>query len=351
MNSIDKLVFEYSEEVSDILCNVNHYDVEALFYLTQHCNLACNGCYMGGSPNKSKDVLPTLDIDFYINELKKIPNFSRTVVFSGGEIFTAPIEYVERNARMVLDAGCALQIKTNGSWVQDADKRDQVLGMLRRLEPWYGSLNYEYSINDIVANVPKYLRNLAGAVRWNKVVTVPALDLAVSVDNILHPAKSADWFCDIVNTVTADSELAHKVNLKSFGFFQSADFFCDKVFRGNKMKITHLGAHSDIPMCKYRVNGARVESYFGDFVNVNAVNKISKLSNFVMCPIGPSQGRLIYCFYPDETVGLDCLYLESVGRVPYIGADGKYKSMNQINKDIHDKLVADYRAELLSVQR
>ena len=45
---------------------------------------------------------------------------------------------------------------------------------------------------------------------------------------------------------------------------------------------------------------------------------------------------------PDGTVGFDCNYLESVGRVSYRGVDGKCKSLDQIKHDIHNKLVADY---------
>jgi hypothetical protein len=57
----------------------------------------------------------------------------------------------------------------------------------------------------------------------------------------------------------------------------------------------------------YTINGARVESYVG------AVPVVKKLSEIVMPSIGDARGRLVYCFYPDGTVGFDCNYLESVG--------------------------------------
>lgn len=351
MEYIERIVYDFAEETSDILCDSANYEVEAIFYLTEYCNLACNGCYMRSSPDKSRDVLPTMDIEFYLHELKKMPNFANTVVFSGGEIFTAPLEYVERNARQVLESGCALQLKTNGMWASVPERCAQVLSMLRRLKPWYGEMQFEHSICDVISDVPSWLSKLVGQIHWNKKVRVSALDLAISVDNILHPEKSADWFCDIVNTVTADKELADKVNLKSFSFKQSIDFFESRVLNSGKMNVTHFSPHSCIPMCKYRVNGQRVESYLGEYVDVDQINKRDKLSNIALCPIGNMNGRLVYCFYPDETVGLDCNYLESVGRVPYIDENGEYKTMGRITKDIHDKLVADFRAELLKKQR
>lgn len=347
MEYIDIAVNAFADEVSDILCDFRNYEVEAVFYLTEHCNLACPGCYMQASPNKSKDVLPTMDIEFYLYQLKKLPNFVNTVVFSGGEIFTTPLEYIKRNAQQVLDNGCALQLKTNGSWANNPTQRNQVLSMLRQLRPWYGRMQYEYSINDVFNNVPNWLNKALGRLYWNRLVRVSALDMAISVDNILHPEKSADWFCDIVNAVTEDKELARKINLKSFSFFQAGSHFRDKVINNEKLKMTHFSVHSRIPVCKYRVNGHRVESYLGNYVNVANIDMYEKLSNIVLCPIGNMTGRLVYCFYPDETVGLDCLHLESVGRVPYIDENGEYKSISRITKDIHDKLVADYRAELL----
>ena len=92
----------------------------------------------------------------------------------------------------------------------------------------------------------------------------------------------------------------------------------------------------------YTINGARVESYVGDFVDVGAVPDIKKLSEIVLPPIAAARGRLVYCFYPDGTVGFDCNYLESVGRVPFKTDKGEYKSFAKIQKDIHQKLVLDY---------
>ena len=82
---------------------------------------------------------------------------------------------------------------------------------------------------------------------------------------------------------------------------------------------------------------------FGDFVDVNQITHREKLENFVLPPLGDARGRLVYCFYPDKTVGLDSCYLQSVGRVPYTGRDGTPKSFDAIRHDILVQLVLDYQ--------
>ena len=67
---------------------------------------------MRSSPNVSQNVLPYADLKFYLDEFDKVPAFTNSVVFSGGEIFTAPINYVRACADMVLGRGLELQLKT-----------------------------------------------------------------------------------------------------------------------------------------------------------------------------------------------------------------------------------------------
>ena len=40
------MVDSYSKHISDIIYDTKNYEIEVLFYLTQHCNLRCRGCYM-----------------------------------------------------------------------------------------------------------------------------------------------------------------------------------------------------------------------------------------------------------------------------------------------------------------
>ncbi|MBO5946649.1 MAG: hypothetical protein J6Q44_00705 [Alphaproteobacteria bacterium] len=337
------MVDSYSKQISDIIYDTENYEVELLFYLTQYCNLRCNGCYMRSSPNVSQNVLPHEDLNFYLGEFEKIPNFTNSVVFSGGEIFTAPINYVAACANMVLDRGLGLQLKTNGAWVADANQQNTVINMLRNLRPRRGLMADEQQIQDFLRRYPKWLLRICG--RWllmKKLPTTSSLSMAVSVDDKLHPAGSADWFVNIADLITNDKNLRNRVNLKTFTIAESVPLLESRILNNPQLNVQNFEKMPQKWAAKYTINGVRVESFVGDFVDVGAVSAVKKLSEIVMPPVGNARGRLVYCFYPDGTVGFDCNYLESVGRVSYRGADGKCKSLNQIKSDMHNKLVADY---------
>ena len=338
---------KYSKYISDIIYDTENYEVELLFYLTQYCNLRCNGCYMRSSPNVSQNVLPYADLKFYLDEFDKVPAFTNSVVFSGGEIFTAPINYVRACADMVLGRGLELQLKTNGSWVLDSQKQKSVMGMLHNLRPQRGLTANENQIREWLGTQPRWLFRILGrdVLRWwmcKKLPTTSLLSMAVSVDDRLHPAQSADWFVQIADLITKDKQLRKKVNLKTFTLSESVPLLESRILNNPQLNVQNFEKMPQKWAAKYTINGVRVESFVGDFVDVGAVSAVKKLSEIVMPPIGNAHGRLVYCFYPDGTVGFDCNYLESVGRVSYRGADGKCKSLNQIKSDMHNKLVADY---------
>lgn len=341
------MVDSYSKHISDIIYDTENYEVELLFYLTQHCNLRCDGCYMRSSPNAPRNVLPCADIKFYLDEFAKVPTFTNSVVFSGGEIFTAPINYVRTCANMVLDRGCGLQLKTNGAWVADAQKQKSVVNMLRNLKPGRGLTADVEQVRDWLGKQPRWLFRVLGrdVLCWwmyKKLPTTSLLSMAVSVDDKLHPAQSADWFVKIADLITNDKKLRDRVKLKTFTLSDSVSLLESRVLNNPQLAVQNFEQMPQKWAAKYTINGAWVESYVGDFVDVGAVLDIKKLSEIVMPPIGDARGRLVYCFYPDGTVGFDCNYLESVGRVSYRGVDGKCKSLDQIKHDIHNKLVADY---------
>ncbi len=339
---------DYSEHISGIIYDTrNNYEVEALFYLTRHCNLCCKGCYMRSSPKSSRDVLPYADLDFFLNEFGKMPNFTNSVTFSGGEIFTTPINYLTACSHMVLDRGWGLQLKTNGAWVMDKQKRGAVVNMLRQLQPSRGLLATSDEINSFLASKPKWLLRLLGTdlVRWwmfKRLPTASALSMAVSVDDTLHPAQSADWFINIVNMVAGDKKLRDKIDLKTFTLEYAIPLLELEILNNPDLKIKDFCSMPGRRAAKYSINGVKVESYTGEFVDVGRVPAVKKLTEITVPPLGDASGRLVYCFYPDGTVGFDCNYLESVGRVPYKNAVGKYKTLPQIQDDIHRKLVADY---------
>lgn len=339
---------DFSTRVSNVLNNTKDYDVDLQFYLTDSCNLGCNGCYMKSKPMLNRNIIPASDINFYLNEFANVPGFYNTVVFTGGEIFSDSVIALERNAHNVLDRGWHLQLKTNGAWVMQPQLRTSVIRMLDRLEPGRGMLATEEDMRRFLSRIPKPVLKMLGRDRVIKLLfkvmpSASLLDLAVSVDDKLHPAESADWFVEIANLISRDRYLRKNLNLKSFTVNDSKKFFDDKVLGHPELKIKKVETYPEVGCLKYNVNGMPVESYFGDFVDVDNVPQFKKVSEFVLPSVeGDTAGRLVYCFHPDKTVGLDSCYLESVGRVPYLDAAGKRKPFAQINQEIGQKLIADY---------
>lgn len=346
--TINDKIDDYSIVASQIINDNKNYDVDLLFYLTRFCNLACEGCYMRSNTGVPRNVLPSSDIEFYLKEFAKIPRFTKSVVFSGGEIFSTPIEYLEKNAALVLDCGYQLQLKTNGAWVNNSELAPRVLNMLRKLNPQFGVCASYEDIEDCLRQIPKPLRRIFGrAVAFKKFPLLSSLNMVVSVDDRLHPAQSADWFLRIVDIVSRDKKLRKNLDLKTFSFDDCVDFFQQRILENPKMPAKNFRQRDDLWLATYTINGKRIESYFGKFVETAKIPMLQNLYEFTLPPIDKmAKGRLVYCFYPDRTVAFDCNYLETVGRVSYVRGDGTLKTFDEIREGIHKKLVADYAREL-----
>jgi hypothetical protein len=192
----------------------------------------------------------------------------------------------------------------------------------------------ENQIREWLGTQPRWLFRILGrdVLRWwmyKKLPTTSLLSMAVSVDDRLHPAQSADWFVQIADLITKDKQLRKKVNLKTFTLSESVPLLESRILNNPQLNVQNFEKIPQKWAAKYTINGVRVESFVGDFVDVGAVPVVKKLQEIVMPPVGNARGRLVYCFYPDGTVGFDCNYLESVGRVSYRDADGKCKSLGQ----------------------
>lgn len=341
----------FPKRVSHVLNDTKDYDVDLQFYITENCNLGCPGCYMHANSKSSQNIIPSSDIDFYLNEFAQVSGFCNTVVFTGGEIFNRSLTTLERNAHNVLDRGWCLHLKTNGSWVAKPELRNSILRMLDRLNPGRGMMASKDEIEGFLSYFPSPVLRLLGRERVIKILfkflpSASLLDLAVSVDNKIHPSQSADWFADIANIVSSDPDLKEKVNLKTFSFVNSKKFFCEQVLRNPRLKSVakKVEWHPEYSCMTYKINGKKIESFFGDFVDVDKVPEFKKISEFILPSMdGDTKGRLVYCFHPDRTVGLNSCYLETVGRVPYTDEKGMCKSLVQINKDIQKKMFQDYK--------
>lgn len=328
-----------------VCCNFD-YELDLQFYLTQKCDLACSGCYVGASPRASGNVLPKSDVEFYLKEFENVPRFTHSVVLTGGEIFTTPIVDVEWIAHQVLDRGWWLQLKTNGAWIHNQNKSKAVLSMLRRLQPARGLLATEEQINDFLAKKPKWLLRFLGpdvTHQWvySALPTVSLLSVVVSVDNVLHPKKSVQWFKDIVAQVGKDKRLKKNIDLKTFSVMNSKNFYVKNIINSPECVVKEQKKGGNL--IKYELNGVPVESYFGKYIDVKKISEKDKIESFVLPPLGNSLGRLVYCFYPDKTVGLDSCYLQAVGRVSYLKQDGSRKTFNEIRSEIFSQLIKDYQ--------
>lgn len=297
---LDKKIFV--NNLLSILFAGNDIKISLHFYMTHYCNLRCPGCYMAAGPHRSQAVISLRDIDFYMRQFSKISDFDKNVVFSGGEIFTLSLDYLQYNIQNALDLGMNTEVKTNGTWVRSGRRADKIFDMLRGLK----------------------MRQ--------------PLDMAVSVDNKIHPAYSADCFVDIATRLAGDDKLSKNIILKSFSFIESAQFFQSHVF--NRLTVRDFSDFSDC-ICTYRVGKLRVGSVFGNFIDSTAPQSAVDASNIVYSAFG-DDAVVTFFFHPDGTVGFENAALQSVGRVPYIDAHGKYKSPECLVNEMAVKMIQDY---------
>ncbi|MBD5391470.1 radical SAM protein [bacterium] len=295
----------FVRNIVSTLFEKNNLGIMAQFYLTHYCDLRCPGCYMAAGPHRSRAAMPVADIDFYLSEFFKLPYFTPYVVFSGGEIFTLPVEYLEYNIKGALDLGLHVQIKTNGMWARDARRRDAIFNMLR--------------------NLP----------------TTNRFSMAVSVDDKIHPRASADCFVDIASRIGADKKLSKKVALKSSGFRDGIKFFDAHVINNPRLDILDFWSNDKKTIYQYQVGDAVIESFFDDFVDVNAEYGARVTSDITINTPGGGHSVVLY-FHPDGTVGFENAAFQSIGRVPYIDAHGGYKSINTLVNEIAARAISDY---------
>lgn len=276
------------------------------FYMTHYCNLRCPGCYMAAGPHRSRAMIPSRDIDFYLRELSKNSDFYKSIVFSGGEIFTLPVDYVQYNIQNAIDLGLRVEIKTNGMWVNDVRRTDEIFNMLRGLK-----------------------------------IREP-LSMAISVDDKIHPAASADCFVDIATRLADDDKLSQNIALRSFGFLDSIQFFDKNIMHNPRLKISDFKTGwPEYAMCEYRIGKLNIESFFGNFIDSGAPQSPISGSNVVV-DMGEDYNVAMFFFHPDGTVGFENEMMQSVGRVPYIDNAGRYKSINTLINEIATKMVQDY---------
>ncbi len=334
------------------LINVLENDVQPQlqFYMTQHCNLACQGCYMMANPSRPAQCIPSSDIEYYMKCFRDLPDFNQAVCFSGGEIFTLPVQYLEYNIQKALDLSLAVELKTNGAWVDNDAAAKDIFSMLRRLRVPRAIAATDNEITDFLSGIPESTRQKLGKngllELLQKHYEVAALDMAISVDNTLHPSKSAQWFKKIVDSITADKMLNKNVELCTFTVLPSASFFENRVLADNGLHKSMTYYNSDCgQQFTFMINGKTVYATFGEMVDVFAPH-LPEDDAKITLPQFRGSDRLVFFFHPDRTVSFENIWMQPVGRVSYVDKSGNYKNLNQLLNEMYTKMISDFKQKI-----
>ena len=351
-DDIDFKVREFSEAVSQKIYGDGKTELQ--FYMTEACDLRCPGCYRFSGATHYGAPLPSADIREYVNQFKAEPTFNDSVCFSGGEVFGVSLDKLESDIRYVLGAGCTLQVKTNGTWVKNPQKADQIFKMLRGLSVGYGisgdeeDFKYAFGNDSMLRRIPKWASILARMrilyrAKQNYLLT-PKLSLCMSVDNMIHPTESADWYLKIAERIGGDKKLRRKVACAFFCFQECADYAVDNILNNASLDKKILKA--DNHYCKFLLNGVPNYAFFGYYKDMGEIVRPDDLADISCSYVGGYGNRTVWFFHPNQTVSFEA-DLIPVGRVSYLDKNGKYKSVAQLRDEMAARLVADYKHMLM----
>lgn len=152
-----------------------------VFKTTNWCWNNCAHCCESAGPNMPKKFIPESVITNYIDQAVMDKNFSRSIVFTGGEI-TAAYKFVGRDymkniINHALNAGCSVDIKTNAGWVNSPElapmiysdieeivsnqiKNSNISGP-KHIVPFQVSLSLDQFHKDAVSRNLKFLEHFA----------------------------------------------------------------------------------------------------------------------------------------------------------------------------------------------
>ncbi len=122
MSVIKKIFFDFFSQHSYVANAVYSLPYAMVFKTTHYCWNNCPHCCESAGANMPKNYIPSAIIENYINQAIKDPNFSKDLVFTGGEIMSAYKYHDESNyAKKLLNMGlgnkCSVDIKTDAGWV------------------------------------------------------------------------------------------------------------------------------------------------------------------------------------------------------------------------------------------
>ena len=341
---INKRIDNFASEIWDKISNPQN-SIEALFYLTQNCNLTCRGCYMRELNDNHGKTMPANDVLRYLRMMHKQEHFFGSVVFSGGEIFTLPTQYLQTNVQNAVDINEHIHLKTNLSWIQNPQTANEIFNMLKNINADKLLTATDQEINDFLSKIGKEKCLELGHNRLHKMMlehlpSVPPIDICTSIDNKIHPHSCSQWFISAINKLSQDTLLNEKVQLKTFSFLESFDFFVKNILKSPKLKIENIetfGEYNEI--LTYTANGINITSFFGQYFDTKQKFSPETMTDVIVeSPSGP---RIVYYFYPDRTVALDA-NMRPVGRISYVTKTGNLKSIKQIQQEIAKRATQEY---------
>ena len=323
------------------------YEIELQFYLTERCDLACRGCYMNASPAAAPDQLPAEHVLQILKAFGKLDGFNNTVAFTGGEARLIGTGKLGGILQSTLDMGVAAELKTNMAWVPNPKKSGEMFDMLSNLKvPWSIHITTE-------AEFTNYIRKLVtenpGATKEEIIKKcdaeyppAPMLTLAGSVDNLIHPAKSAEWFATLAKRIATDEKLRNNMNLGVSVFNDSFDWFLDTVIKNPELGCRDFNRRGN--RFGFSIDGYKIVGLRDKFLNPKDPEDPEDMWRVVFNGGKKGIGRLVLYFYPDQTVGFETHGLHSVARVPYLTRNGKVKDWNTMANDMLIQLMNDYMA-------
>ena len=135
----DKAIMVVQCQRSVVSCVLQQIPYNLIFKTTHWCWNNCAHCCESSGSHMPKTFIPESVINGYIDQAVQDKNFSREVVFTGGEITAAykfaGKNYVRNIVNHALNAGCGVDVKTNAGFVNSPLAK-----------------NVYYDIEDIVRN-------------------------------------------------------------------------------------------------------------------------------------------------------------------------------------------------------
>lgn len=325
------------------------FQFEQQFYLTQTCDLACPGCYMRSSPSVPRAEIPVSHIEQLVENANLYPNFSHRVCITGGEARLIGTQKLGNVLQSVMDRGCMPELKTNGAWVAKPELADEMYTMLGNLRVPRGRVaNSQQEIDLSTARELKKLSYIDDLQIQLKIINdkinqkfpiVPGMSVCMSVDNKIHPEKSADWFIDFADKSTTLPELANNYDIGVVTFNDSMQWFHRNVIFNEKVEFTDCYRLND--RFSFKCRGKKIEGLQQEYHDVNQnitpceMHKLTFQENINM------PRRLVLYYYPDQTASFSLYGEKIVGRVPYI-KNGKIMPLDTLLNDMVQKLMAEY---------